>query len=458
VFGDQTGRRYAGCVQQTPAKPQHRRFTAAAECSRRRNVATALTLTVVLLTGCTATVDGQAAKAPVGADSDGAVVALMNTGVYPIRASSLFGPAGSDQNAQRILEAQRMAVNVDGRWQVDAKLTFRPADKNTFVTGPHMDAASLATDGLFTQEQAGIAAAHGYQAGFSSMRVSDPGGPQRGLINAVLMFPDPASAAAAATEMADVRDELIAVAPLGDQMPRPLNLNRHPEALALALDHPDFSMTAVSYDAHGRYLLYEWAHTPNNDAAGGADQLISSALSAQADHIDRFVPTDPTKWPDLPKDPTGELLSKTLASPDNRVPDIVGAWQPAAWLHFEDDPLAAMRAFDDAGVDAVAQRTDTVYRAANPDAASRLADHIAAQIAAQPGVQPTPGVPGLPTAQCFTRPDERRSTEVTPSVARIFWHYKCVGRAERYAYTAVSGREDDVKQQTAAQYRILAGQ
>ena len=44
------------------------------------------------------------------------------------------------------------------------------------------------------------------------------------------------------------------------------------------------------------------------------------------------------------------------------------------------------------------------------------------------------------------------------SVARIFWHYKCVGRADRYAYTAVSGREDDVKQQMAAQYRILAGQ
>ena len=40
----------------------------------------------------------------------------------------------------------------------------------------------------------------------------------------------------------------------------------------------------------------------------------------------------------------------------------------------------------------------------------------------------------------------------------VWWHFKCIAQAGRYALTAFSDQEQDVKQQISAQYRILAGE
>lgn len=389
-------------------------------------------------------------KAPDSANADGAVIALMDTGGYPVAAGPPMGTAGNDRLSQGFLEAQRMAVDVVGPWQVDANLHHQPPMENALVTAPIPDADQLATQGLLTSEVAGAAVAHGYITGFATMRVSDPHGPpQRGLINAVLRFPDSAAAAAAGAEMA-------ARLPVGTPS-RPLTLKDHPEALAQAVDYPDTSMTAFSFDAHGPYVLYQWSHSPPPDGGANAEQMTWATLSHQSQLIDQFVPTDPAKLADLPKDPSGQLLAKTLVSPDNRVPAVAGVWQPTAWLHFEDNPLTATPLFSQAGVAAVSQRFTTVYETTNADGAAHLADTFAAQIARSAAVRSIDGVAGLPTAKCFTRPQEISPPDAM-SLARIYWHYKCIGRAGRYAFTAVSSYEDDVRQQMAAQYRILAGQ
>ncbi len=39
----------------------------------------------------------------------------------------------------------------------------------------------------------------------------------------------------------------------------------------------------------------------------------------------------------------------------------------------------------------------------------------------------------------------------------VQWHFKCVARTDRYAYTVFSDTEKDAMQQASAQYRILAG-
>jgi hypothetical protein len=39
----------------------------------------------------------------------------------------------------------------------------------------------------------------------------------------------------------------------------------------------------------------------------------------------------------------------------------------------------------------------------------------------------------------------------------VMWPFKCIARVDRYVFTAFSDNEKDVKQQMAAQYRILAG-
>jgi hypothetical protein len=67
-------------------------------------------------------------------------------------------------------------------------------------------------------------------------------------------------------------------------------------------------------------------------------------------------------------------------------------------------------------------------------------------------------VPGLPTARCFARTSGTLPSTSPSSWLRLKWSYKCVARADRYAYTAFSSDPTDVKQQIAAQYRILAGE
>jgi hypothetical protein len=81
-------------------------------------------------------------------------------------------------------------------------------------------------------------------------------------------------------------------------------------------------------------------------------------------------------------------------------------------------------------------------------------------IRATDGAHPISGIAGLPQAQCFARQNAADLLgEPNPplSFLRVAWPFKCVARADRYAFTAFSDNETDVKQQIAAQYRILAG-
>lgn len=109
-------------------------------------------------------------------------------------------------------------------------------------------------------------------------------------------------------------------------------------------------------------------------------------------------------------------------------------------------------------MEAVAQWTTTVYETKTAEGAASLADEIAADLDDRAGVEAISEVPGLLSARCF-----RRTTELVPDTAaqslqRIGWRFKCVARADRYAFTAFSANETDVKQQISAQYRILAGE
>jgi hypothetical protein len=46
---------------------------------------------------------------------------------------------------------------------------------------------------------------------------------------------------------------------------------------------------------------------------------------------------------------------------------------------------------------------------------------------------------------------------VKPTLHEVAAHFRCIAYADRYAFVAYSDTEKDVKQQIAAQYRILAG-
>jgi hypothetical protein len=414
----------------------------------RRVTETVATACVWLLAGCTSTVAGVAVQAPVPAESDGAIVALLDTGSYPTTADAPFGTAGSE-TAGAIFETHRMAENVVGPWRIDAKLRQREPT----TVRPLFDARSLGLvlgDPLqlvLDDQLSGIAVANRFIAGFSSGRTSQRSVPAKALITVVMRFPDPGAAKTAASEMAamDLRS--------GVSPRRPLTIYSHPEATASASDD-DSAVTVRVFTAHGPSVLYQFAQA---DAEHSSASLTELMLTDQERLIDQFVPTDLAKLADLPADPTGQLLARTLWAPDRSGSgDAAAVWQPHAWLHFEANPIESAALFRAAGVDAVAQRLATVYRTHNAEGAAQVVRRFAAQTGAMPGVRPAIGIRGLPAATCFIRPDGWRPI-TGGSTGREAWHFKCIARADRYVFIALSDTENDVKQQISAQYRILAG-
>jgi hypothetical protein len=180
--------------------------------------------------------------------------------------------------------------------------------------------------------------------------------------------------------------------------------------------------------------------------------LVENALGNQERLIDQFVATDPAKLADLPLDPTGKLLARTLSTSDIDATFVVGVWQPRAWLHLEDDPIAAAASYAAAGVEVVARGLTTVYQTHDTSGAARMVQRLASN----PGlwIKPITGVPGLPAAKCFAR----EHSSGAPTIREMNAHFRCIASADRYTFIAYSDKEKDVKQQAAAQYRILAGE
>jgi hypothetical protein len=410
-----------------------------------RSFAAAFALAVV---GCSTTVGGVAVKAPDRGDSDGAIVALLDTGNYATVAEHPFPQAGNPGTA-KLLEAHRLAANTIGPWQIDPAYRHIAA-MNTTSTGPLPEPKLLAQNNVLANPEPDVVAAHGYITGFSSFRRASA---TKLLVNAVLLFPDAESAAAAAREMADKY-------PHGDQQVRPAAIDRHPEAIATFYDESDGSVSAASFTPHGPYVLVQQVQITDRNDAATAPVLIALTLDHQVPLIDRFTPTDAAKMTELPRDPTGRLLARTLWAPDGSVPYNVGVWDPHAWLHFEDDPIKTAGVFDSAGVEAVAQQRATVYQTHDAAGAKQLLKQFATDMRATEGAHQIAGITGLPEAECFARPNATQLLEENnPPLAwlRVVWPFKCVARADRYTFTAFSDNETDVKQQMAAQYRILAG-
>lgn len=417
------------------------------------HIATTLAACAALVTGCSTPTEGTPTTATAGPDS-GANVSLMDTGPYDTASSRPFGAAGDNLDGANLLEAQRMAEFVVGPWEVDAELTRMPGAVGLGMIGPVPSIKLMRDNEVLKNDLIAVAEKHRFMNGFSTIRLSpEQTGQSRGLHNLVLRFPDPGAAEAAAAEMAGVESAR------PDQPPaEPIAVNSTPEARAVTYTLEDGLTKVVSFTAHGPYLLYQEGQTSEAFLGKSAVNLVDGALIVQKRRIDEFSPTPPDAMRDLPLDPSGQLLARTLAAPDGGAPFIIGVWNSRAWLHFELDPLQANSLFNTAGVDIVGQRLSTVYQAANADGALRLAKGLDEQIENLPSVREVDGVPGLPGAACFQRTEGGLPGTSPSTWQRVVWQYKCVATVDRYAYTAFSADPKLVRQQMAAQYRILAGQ
>lgn len=441
--------------------------------SRLRSAVLGVVCTTALA-GCTMTVTGDALKAP--ADHDRTIVALMDTGSYPTTMGRIPGNAGSDRSDAASAEVERMASSVVGPWQVDTALVRQDFLASATLEEPYNVAAALSyplvDQGNWPQAIANVATAHGFITGLSTGRTGE--GNTVRLQNAVLRFPDPKSAASAAAEMAAVTPithiEAVSVSPEPTSVPRALDSPWRPGACAeyasTSSIHPDFAASSTlgertvlrSFTAHGTYVLYQLVIAKPVEACG----VVIQTLGTQAGALDRFTPTDPANLADLPMDPSGYVWARTLwESAPTRLPWSAGVWPPDAWLHFtDDDPVTTAALLTAAGVDWVSQRLTTVYRARDAAGAARLVDQFASDTAALLNVKPTAaGVPGFPSAKCFSRTNWKHFKHaLIVANQHVWWHFKCIAQAGRYAFTAFAEHEQDVKQQISAQFRILAGE
>jgi hypothetical protein len=303
-------------------------------------------------------------------------------------------------------------------------------------------------EGVLPQPILDVASAHGVITTFTTSRSSDDSLAPLALTNLVMRFPDPGAATAAATEMRVKNRQA------GDAPRSPIVIHNHPEAVASAHDYLDDRIVVDSFTAHGPYVLYQGAQSTKAHSEAlppPAVHLVEYALGQQKNLIDQFVSTDPAKLADLPLDPTGKLLARTLAPSNGDAFLVDGVWQPRGWLHFEDDPIAAAARYAAAGVEVVARGLTTVYRTNSPRRAAAMVEKLATSRG--PWIKAINGVPNLPAARCFTR----KGASVAPTVHEMAAYFRCIASADRYAFIAYSDEEKDVKQQIAAQYRILAG-
>jgi hypothetical protein len=384
-----------------------------------------IAIVAFVLGACTSTVAGTAIKGAGGRLAPTVDVSKLDVGRYPTTPSAPLGVAGDPMRGV-LVEAQRMANNVIGPWEVDSSL------RGSFALGAIVLKSPDALGLIGPQQLSTIVGKHQFINGFSSSRVAEG---KLILLNAVLRFVDAASAAAAAAELGDAAQH--SSNPPGQPAPIP----GHPEAVAASYavteDATGKHWTAVrSFTPHGPYVFMQLAQ-----AVGGLDQaagLVAKTIELQSPRIDQFRATDPAEFADISIDPTG-LLARTLPVPEKQATVVQNTtYEQRGALHFQSDPLRSATLFTQTGMDLVAMAKTNVYQTKDADGAAKIIDGFFAEL--QPTSKPTSGVRNLDGSQCLQLEDKS---------------FYCLAAADRYAIETSGATLLDTQQQIAAQYVML---
>jgi hypothetical protein len=382
-------------------------------------------ISVALLSAaCSTVVDGSAVKqtgAPSGPTID---VSKLDVGPYPTQPSQPLGVTGDPMRGV-FVEAQRMANNVVGPWEVDSTVTGWFG----FGATPLLNAGDLANIG--PEPFAAAAGRHNFINGFVSARTAEG---QKILLNAVLRFADPDAASAAAADFGDVASKT------GTGVQR-AEIPGHPDTVAASYTQTEGSTgkpwSAVrAFTPHGPYVFMQLAQAA--DGMASAIGLVAKTVDKQGPTIDQFRATDPAEFTDISLDPTG-LLARTLPVPDKEATAIQNAtYEQRGALHFQSDPARSSTLFSETGTDLVAMAKTNVYQTKDAGSAARIVDGFFAEL--QPTSKPAKPVNNLPDSRCLQLKDNS---------------FYCLGAADRYAIETTSQTLLDAQQQVAAQYAML---
>ncbi len=377
---------------------------------------------VALLAGCTTVTNGSATKDPSFKPGD-AIISLLNPGNYPTapKPGSALKPG---PETGRIYDGERMGEYVVGPWEVDPQLL----EADITATGLLLTVAPV-----FPRRN-DVGDKHHFIYGFSSTRGTAQGAEHpRAIQNAVLRFPSPDEAAAAAADFY-TQDPFIHEPSARLDVP----VAGHPETRAFQFTQPDGAFATIASTVHGPFVLVQ--ATSSQQSADVSMQLATKALDLQMSRIDAFRPTDPSQFATMQIDPDG-LLGRVVPTKDGTFNQ--GLWGPHAILHFDSDPLKTAPALAEAGVDQVAVRGAYVYQTRDAAAATQLTAKLLEL--AKEGNEPGPSVPGLPAATCVMIPVDMLHTKIV----------KCFAAVGRWTFHAYSIQPFDATQRMASQYLLL---
>jgi len=374
---------------------------------------------------CTTAVDGSAVKETGAAPGPSVDISKLDAGPYPTEPSQPLGVTG-DPLRGVLVEAQRMANNVVGPWEVDSTLTKWFGFGATVL----QNAGDLAQ--LGPEPFAAAAGQHGFVNGFVSARTAEG---QKILLNAVLRFPDPGAADAAATEFGDI------AAKTGEGV-QPAQVPGHPDTKAASYTQTEGATgkrwgAVRAFTPHGQYVFMQLAQAI--DGTDPALGLVAKTVDLQGPVIDKFRATDLSEFGDISLDPTG-LLARTLPVPDKEATTIQDTtYEQRGALHFQNDPARSATLFSETGTDLVAMAKTNVYQTKDSESAARIVDAFYAEL--QPTSEPAKPVNNLPNSRCLQLEDKS---------------FYCLGAADRYAIETTSEKLLDAQQQVAAQYAMLS--
>lgn len=384
------------------------------------------------------TLDGEALRDP-RVTSDGVTLSLLQPGNYPTAPAPPMGQV-RDAAEGGLVESRRMSDFVVMPFQVDPELT--PKDRGR---------SGVAQNGAASRALPYSAAAvplENFVAGFTAAGfLHRPGAPrtERDLANSVLRLATPADATAAVTELA-ARTSTVQLEKFSTLSPtRLLAIPGHPDTLAYTTTI-DGAHLLFAYTASGPYVLVQ--KVSSLDAVETAVQLTAATLDEQIPLIGRFHPTPVGEVSTLPIDPDG-LLARTL-NPFPGDPLLgrgvsLGIYGPHGYLAFAGDPADLQRLFAASGVSAVALTgTNAAYQTRDQRAATVLADALTAETRSE-GYSPSGEVPGMPQAECGSKPQ--------PPLKSLRYH--CVAAAGRYVISVHAPQRGAAEQQLAAQYLML---
>jgi hypothetical protein len=257
---------------------------------------------------------------------------------------------------------------------------------------------------------------------------------QKILLNAVLRFPDPGAATAAATEFGDI------AAKTGEGV-QPAQVPGHPDTKAASYTQTEGATgkrwgAVRAFTPHGQYVFMQLAQAI--DGADPALGLVAKTVDLQGPVIDKFRATDLSEFGDISLDPTG-LLARTLPVPDKEATTIQDTtYEQRGALHFQNDPARSATLFSETGTDLVAMAKTNVYQTKDSESAGKIVEGFFVEL--QPTSQPAKPVNNLPDSRCLQLEDKT---------------FYCLGAADRYAIETTSDKLLDAQQQVAAQYAIL---